>query len=391
MVGIVFNFVRALVPTLVAVSLGFAMFEWHSSLTNPDSSWGKLLEHLGLAFWVTGIVILLYEYGAKEKEIHESLSKLNKLIALKGREQMVTCFELLFKDEKGKSPAHLLDTRKNLENLVNEILELQQKKIWAKDKYIGFLNYLLTDVVLKNASNLVEIGGIGHKNFHVPLAAEMADRILTAQISAMGKGHTYDVISDLSSWQNDQLSLFREETKKRVGKKVKVRRVFIILNPHRILDRMVAYDDAASKITAIRKILELHLRDSSEWGMCDGRPRYKIKVLGTRELETSAKRKYLEDMDISKKHFGLFNHGDGIVQFTVTKPDLSDMALSTDPNLIEDDLAVFNAVWDHASTPLTQEWIDQIILKLELIVGQPHAGESNAAEKMLVKDVPGLQ
>src|SRR5205823_4913196 len=130
----------------------------------------------GVAFWVTGIVILLYEYGAKEKKVHESLSTLNKLIREEAGKNMNVCFELLFKANKGERQDHLNKACENLTALINYILELQQKKLWAKDKYIDFLNYLLDEVVLNNASNLVEISGKGNEKFQVPTAAEIAEK-----------------------------------------------------------------------------------------------------------------------------------------------------------------------------------------------------------------------
>src|SRR5260370_27228653 len=117
-----FNLIRAWIPTIFAGGLGWAMFEWHDSLTNPASVWAKLLEHLGVAFWVTGIVILLYEYGAKEKKVHDSLETLNKLSASQGQEQMRICCDLLFRDALGNRPAHLRDIHQNLLEFVNDIL-----------------------------------------------------------------------------------------------------------------------------------------------------------------------------------------------------------------------------------------------------------------------------
>ncbi|HEV7684647.1 MAG TPA: hypothetical protein VGO68_21235 [Pyrinomonadaceae bacterium] len=363
-----FGFIRKIVPTLVAIGVGWLMFKWHASLSNPDTDWGRLLEHIGNAFWVTGIVILLYEYGAKEKKVHDSLNTLNGLIREEAGENMEKYLDVLFRDHKGDRPDYLNRASCNLRELIKSFLELQHKNLWAKDKYIDFINYLLTDVVLVNANNLVEIASVGDKAFHVPSSEKMADHILAAQMSAMEKDNKYHVISDLSSWQSNQLSEFRKVTQERVGKGVTVRRIFNILHLDRALDRMVTHDDDQSRINDLRKILDEHLKDAQDWGdRAEGEPLYEIRVMGREELKDSSKRRFLEEMNIHDKHFGLFDHADGIVRFTVTRPNLSDMALSADPNRIEDDLSVFNAAWEYCSSSLTEKQVNRIIATVQLL------------------------
>jgi hypothetical protein len=338
----------------------------------------RLLEHFSISFFITGIVLFLYEYGAKEKKVHESLVTLNQLITKAAGLELDRLLEIRFRDETGNCPSHLDKSRDQIETLINKVLELQGKKIrvdgkwidlWAKDKYIDFINHLLTDVVVRNANNLVDIGNIGDKTFHVASPENIADKILAAQMSAMEKSNQYDVISDLTSWQNGQLSEFRTITKERVGKGVTVRRIFNIIHLERTLDRMVTHRDDNARLTDLRNILRQHLDDSQDWGTKDdGKSKYEIRIVGHAELESSAKKNYLEDNGIHDAHFGLFDHGEGVVRFTVTKPNLSDMGLSTDLDRIEANRSVFNTVWDLASNELTEEQFTRIIGELERIV-----------------------
>lgn len=365
-----YNLIRAYVPGIVSLFIGLALLLWQALLPNTESLGGKLLEHLGVAFLVTAIVILFFEAGSNEKKIHESLKTLNQLVRGRAEEKMNTCYDLIFRDDQGEQPSHLKKACENLRTLSSYILNLNEQRLWAKDKYIDFINYLLEDVVLRNAVNLVQIGGKGSENFHVPSPAKIAEKILTLQMSAMEKGNTYDVVSDISSWQNNQLGGFRDETGERVAYGVKVRRIFNITRLDKVLDRMAGHDEDTFKINEIREILEEHLKDSEAWGMDNGIPRYEVRVVGKGEVENSQRRRYLEEQEVNIKHFGLFNRGEGIVQFTVTKPDLSDMKLSTDLHNIENDLSVFNAIWYYASAPLSEDRIDQVVQELSEVAEQ---------------------
>lgn len=377
MIDFLLNVVRKFVATWVSLLLGLIIFACEY-LVEPHTFPERLLEHFSISFFITGIVLFLYEYGAKEKKVHESLVTLNQLITKAAGLELDRLLEIRFRDETGNCPSHLDKSRDQIETLINKVLELQGKKIrvdgkwidlWAKDKYIDFINHLLTDVVVRNANNLVDIGNIGDKTFHVASPENIADKILAAQMSAMEKSNQYDVISDLTSWQNGQLSEFRTITKERVGKGVTVRRIFNIIHLERTLDRMVTHRDDNARLTDLRNILRQHLDDSQDWGTKDdGKSKYEIRIVGHAELESSAKKNYLEDNGIHDAHFGLFDHGEGVVRFTVTKPNLSDMGLSTDLDRIEANRSVFNTVWDLASNELTEEQFTRIIGELERIV-----------------------
>src|ERR1044072_385654 len=377
MIDFLLNVVRKFVATWVSLLLGLIIFACEY-LVEPHTFPERLLEHFSISFFITGIVLFLYEYGAKEKKVHESLVTLNQLITKAAGLELDRLLEIRFRDETGNCPSHLDKSRDQIETLINKVLELQGKKIrvdgkwidlWAKDKYIDFINHLLTDVVVRNANNLVDIGNIGDKTFHVASPENIADKILAAQMSAMEKSNHYDVISDLTSWQNGQLSEFRTITKERVGKGVTVRRIFNIIHLERTLDRMVTHRDDNARLTDLRNILRQHLDDSQDWGTKDeGKSKYEIRIVGHAELESSAKKNYLEDNGIHDAHFGLFDHGEGVVRFTVTKPNLSDMGLSTDLDRIEANRSVFNTVWDLASNELTEEQFTRIIGELERIV-----------------------
>jgi hypothetical protein len=116
-------------------------------------------------------------------------------------------------------------------------------------------------------------------------------------------------------------------------------------------------------------MLRQHLDDSQEWGTKDdGKPKYEIRIIGQAELQSSVKTSYLEDNGIYEAHFGLFDHGEGVVRFTVTKPNLSDMSLSTDLDRIEANRSVFNTVWNYASDEFTEQQFTRIIGELERIV-----------------------
>ena len=251
----------------------------------------------------------------------------------------------------------------NLGTLIGAVSVLNADKSWATDRYITFISGLLNSVLDRNA---MELKALLTTNCHLKFpknAAEMADQILAEQMNAMQKNDGYDVISDIPSWRNGQLSRFHLATKQAITKKgVSVRRVFNL--------QWTTNDPEPANLKAdeISNILMEHWHAANEWKDRINTPRYEVRVFsgsGPTKLLSSFNR------DVRKAHFGLFRHKskqgkepkEVYVRFRVPEYHLREMILNRQQATVKEDLDFFEAFWN-ASKPLTKRSIARISKRL---------------------------
>jgi hypothetical protein len=366
----------------------------HTTLAGLPQFFAFIFEHLGIGFIVAAIAVFFYEWGAHIKKtmsvgsrLAASISQIEdtkKLInrndeltaALAQTEQVMEALELtgrLYRDisiaakhnlkwslndlfigpstkiqEYVNRPEYLI----TLEEAVNEVEQLavclsklRKDNAWGNDKYIKFITEHINEVVGHNARAFSAlIRGAGKQEFTVPpTAAGMAAQILAKQMEAMKEGDSYDVISDLTSWQDTQLDKLFEKTGEAVRENdIKVRRVFnLIPYIRRGRDNPLPHN--------YLNILTNHLRASEMWKGKNGKGNYEIKILWPKDYDENLKNNpSLKGTDVASLHFGLFIHGDQCVKFQVTKTDLSDMELCRQA-YENNDSRLFGVIWMAAS------------------------------------------
>jgi TIR domain-containing protein len=248
---------------------------------------------------------------------------------------------------------------KNLGTLIGAVSVLNADKSWATDRYITFISGLLNSVLDRNAMELKALLTTNCRLKFPKNAAEMADQILAEQMNAMQENDAYDVISDIPSWRNEQLSRFHLATEQAVTKKgVSVRRVFNL--------DWTSDDPEPPKLKSdeISNILLEHLRAANQWKDRTNTRRYEVRVFRSSKLT-----KFLSSFNrnVRKAHFGLFRHKskrgkqpkEVYVRFRVPESHLQEMILNRQQATVKDDLVFFDAFW-HASTRLTKNSIRRI-------------------------------
>lgn len=404
----------------------------HSYLAIPWGVSAVVFEHLGIGLIVAAIAVFFYEWGAHIKKTIERGDRLAKAMDLfnkmKSNEQrsdeltravhevdgMLTILNTQTRAneaaaatgkqalERGlniviggvRTPTDAFESQvlreavANCGQLIFAIESLRITGTWPNYRYIKFLSDLLKETVGENAEKFSTLYKTrkGEQHFMVPPnAAEMADAILATQIEAIVDGDSYDVISDLGSWDKKQLAKLHRATSHAVNERdVCVRRVFNLYDLPRPFKSAKEMRDAKENISSI---LNDHLLNSREWKGKNGRGCYQIKIL-KREAFQNLKRKY--GIEKAELHFGIFSHhlpcektekikrpnetsstdeaeNSISVVFKVSQPDLSDMALTIDPELIKKRRNIFDDAWlwatelpvDEAASKLLRDLLDQ--------------------------------
>ena len=378
-----------------------------------------VLEHLGIGLIVAAIAVFFYEWGAHIKktmalgsslaasinQIEDTKKLINRneelTAALDQAAQVMEALELtgrLYRDisiaakrnlkwslqdlfvgpstklkEYVDRPEYLRileEAANEVEQLVLSLSKLRKDNAWGNYQYIEFIKEYINEVVGHNARSFSALTrGAGKQDFTVPpTAAGMAARILAKQMEAMNEGDHYDVISDLTSWQDTQLDKLFEKTAEVVEESdIKVRRVFnLIPYIRRGHDKPLP----ASCVS----ILTNHLRASETWKGKKGIGAYEIKLLWPKDYEEKLKNSpILKGIDVASLHFGLFIHEDQCVKFQVTKSDLSDMELCRQPSENNDSMlfkTILSASSEVPSGRSTEESVSLIINELERLRGR---------------------
>ncbi|HBB87910.1 MAG TPA: hypothetical protein DC047_09870 [Blastocatellia bacterium] len=390
LVGLVFGFFFVAAHYFFNLIKGILEANSHSYWAWLFGVLAILSEHLGIGLIVAAIAVFFYEWGAHIKKTIERGDRLANAINLfnqmKSNEQRTDELTRAINDvdrmltilntqnraneaaaatgrkalEKGLStvigglpprvdPVEskvLGEAIANCGQLIFAIESLRVMGTWPNYSYIKFLSDLLKVTVGENAEKFSALYKTkkGEQHFIVPPnAAQMADAILATQIEAIEESDSYDVISDLGSWDNKQLTKLHGATSDAVNKRdVCVRRVF---NPYDMPKPLRTSKEVKDAKNYISCVLNSHLMDSRGWKGRNGSGRYDIKVLERDGFE-KLKGKYSDNKDW---HFGIFSHGSISVIFKVSKPDLSDMALTIDPELINAKRSIFDDAWNWAT------------------------------------------
>lgn len=382
-VGLVFGFGLLIIQKLLDQLSGYLGYS-HKFWAEFVHFLAFMAEHLGIGFVVAAIAVFFYEWGAHIKKTMALAARLSRSIArieetktIIDRQDEVAgaldqthklmdslhLTERLYQDIDKASRFNLkvcltgmiggpLKKRseyseraiESCERLILAIKKLREDATWGNDKYVEFIARHVAEVVGHNAEALSNLRRNGNKqDFTVPpTAAGMAAEILSRQMEAMEGGDGYDVISDLTSWEDSQLAELLNATKTAVeSDKVQVRRIFNLL-PYTIRGPF------KKKLPAKHyEILEDHLRASETWKGRNGQGCYQIKILWREGYQSLREDPHWRNTEIERLHFGLFSHADESVKFSVTKTDLSDMEMRRQSRGNEDE-RLFTALWKAA-------------------------------------------
>lgn len=325
-----------------------------------------IVEHVGLGLIVAAISVFGYEWGARWSETIGLSKRLEELLVAQGPQALDRALGELIGFDKRRLPGGARDIAANcttvimaISNLLRTPAEGARRRV--DEQYASFVSGLLKSVVAKNADALVNLRQKAEVRFKVPAtAAVLADDILAAQMRALKKGDTYEVVSDLGSWRGEQLQDFSDATRSAVESGVVVQRIFNLFG-----------DAGDNKLTGIDigNILHSHLAAMTHWKDPRRRGRYVAKVFGTYEKATNLFTQ-LTEARLATTHFGIFKLGPAaLVQFRVTKDDLSEIMISRDPDEAKEQSQLFATLWE-ISSELSEATILRLTKEHEVETGK---------------------
>jgi hypothetical protein len=279
-----------------------------------------------------------------ELERQEKLAALKaELAALRTREVWETfdlsLTELLGADEKRSR------LRNHLRLIVECAFKLKQRQNTNTVQYLNVISWLISETVVENARTLENLsnGTQAEWRYKVPTSsATMAARILGAHMKVLEPRDSYDTISDVRLWENEQLKYFADKTREALGKGVKVRRAFNLCT----LD--VPKNDGAETtrfLNRINAIIDEHIQlMKTHAGFYSVRF---FSMVNAPRVRATTGRKIT---DIQGANFGLFRNvdPDRIIRFVVEDINLSSMRISY-CNPDHADVQLFEAMWGEAT------------------------------------------
>lgn len=355
--------------TTIAVSIGLALTLWLGpKLASESPKWALVLEHVGLGFIVAGLSVFAYETGAHMKgvvdlstilarSIEERVAPIAQAVGEAALSRALR--ELLVGDNEIKP--YVAKAITQCKDLVIALSNLEKSGIWAHEQYVEFVSYLLGYVV-QNAKALQSLGHPeqpGQYFYTMPTSTAASAIILTNQMKALMPGDCYDVLSDLTSWKDEQLKGFLNSTDLVIRNQgVKVVRIFNLCHAH---------SKGLQRIKALQ-ILTDHLDHSSQLGVINAsHRRYEVLIITEIELGKENDEEYRER--IRQAHFGIFTRKiDNLkLRVEVKMPDLSHMVLTNNHEEVARDYDLFTRARVIAK-PLTnveeiEKFLDQAGLK----------------------------
>lgn len=349
--------------TLLGLLIGLLLFLLEHHLKPhyvPDDFGVRLLEHLGVGFWVSSIAVFFYEWGAHIKKTMELSEELVKVLTVKAQDALEESLLIML----GKDSQIL---REKLAQLVNDIGMLQQQPTWVGNGYVGVVEWLLDEVVLQNVQAFGKLKEGALETFAVPPnAAEMADQILAAQMRVMKSKDSYDVISDITSWRNDGLEVFKEASSAAMVKEgVRVRRIFNLFHLDLPEVDNPLYEESCKEAISI---LEDHFEYAGIYKNTNTGGKYEVRIFGLDESNKLKGRESRLKEKLKRAHFGLFRQNKApksIICFQVEESDLSDMLLSLGARATKSNVRLFDTMWK-AARSLAEDSIKDIINNLDL-------------------------
>jgi hypothetical protein len=349
-----------LLGVLFVIVSKFIPFIWEFiELSMKGKSTASLIvKETGVGLIVASIAVFGYEWRSHSKHALELSQKLEKMLAAKGEEALDESLTALL---SGDEDTDLF--RENIIDFVKTANNLSNKQTPDTVQYLRVLSWIFDQTVKKNAGNLVglvedDAGAEWHYN--VPKPAEVAGRILGAQIKVLSSGDSYDSISTVDFWRDDSLDYFFNKTKEAVTRNnVIVRRIFNLCNINDLSKEVIkaksnnkkgkpykVNEVIKKKLDSITNILERHkeLADQSNGN-------YKIQFLSSFQTaaiidtQTEFSKKELEDT-----HFGLFRNSSSkqIIKFVAETTSLSKMGLGYCHSK-DKEVKMFEVLWKASS------------------------------------------
>ncbi|HEV7667596.1 MAG TPA: hypothetical protein VGS22_03665 [Thermoanaerobaculia bacterium] len=326
---------------LFGCGTGLGLAAWSSAL--DEGFWKPLLEHLGMGLIVSAIAIVLYEWRSEIPKILGLAKNLAAVSRAEGREGLDRILETLIGNEKSL-PEGARDVRENCQTVILTLSELLSHQSRISDQYAGFISSLLRVVVNKNLKAFSDLTTGSTALFHVPAsAAVLADDALSAQMTALDTGDSYDVVSDLRTWQEGQLAGFQAATEAAANRGVRIRRLFNLAHNN---NRGLSAD-------TVQKILENHVESMAKTARLDGSdPPYQVRVLT---------KKNVKDLHVADTHFGIFCLKDGpALNFQFVLGNLSEIVISPATRGANSKHDEFERLWSEAPK-LTPAYLEEMV------------------------------
>jgi hypothetical protein len=311
-----------------------------------------ITEHLGVGVIVATVVIVGIEWRSRMRDESDSplAAELMReardlkdardiLVSAKGRDSLAALLKLLLPMEGG-TQEYRKEMIQQILLLVDNMPRLAKAAIWAPH----FITELLKLVVVSNAARLSYLGEPGDQAFVTLTGAEVADMILAAQMQTLGDGDSYDVISHLTAWKDNQLSRLQEATCNATGKGVKVRRIFNLLKENYTL---------TVEPREARDYLQSHLSDMKRLGA----DKYEVKIFFPEDIDKIPR----FSNDMRRAHFGIFTHQGQRLRVEVTNENLASMKMSRQQEDFRVQSELFEAAWYAIHTTLDQSVIERVV------------------------------
>lgn len=328
----------------------------------------KLIEHLGMGFFVAAIAVFFYEWGAHLKD---SLRLREDSMHLRSDSMQLRSDSMLLRDDSVKLSTELKEIRDavatnalenvflanlrgegsdkmvhNLGVLVHHLKGLQEQGDWVKEGYIQFLGHSLENLT-KNAERLCNLSTPqkqDHNEFHVIARspATSTDDILAEQMRLLPHGSRYSVVSNIESWEGGQLSELGRASEMAVRKGVHIRRIFVLGG------------DGANRSTTpleeTRQVLLDHCNAAKSWTSGVG-GKYEMRILDVDRLQSLrlVSKKVADAVEfVFDTHYGVFERDQELycLRVEVSEKDLSDLRMTRMAPASATELQRFNTAWE---------------------------------------------
>jgi hypothetical protein len=239
--------------------------------------------------------------------------------------------------------------------------------------YLPIVSWWLDLAVRRNLKSLADFADRHEGKWTLSLkldAAQIAGRLLAAQMKQLQSGSSYDSATKLRLWRSGNLAYFFEKTEQAIARGARVRRIFVVCEMR--VDGAREYQ-RKSEIDTIVRILRSHLDLASRHPSSNTSDAtagsYEVRVFGWEELEKVGRLTGETPEPICLGDpVGLFRILDGersqLLKFVSREPDLSEVEFG----LVEEsdrDVQRFEVMWKASqASPLSAQRIDEIEAQL---------------------------
>jgi len=257
----------------------------------------ELLNHIGSAFIVSAVVVVMYEWGSATKHsldlagalTYTLQNHIDTILNRSAHEQIANSMRQIAGWESEPFARQLTKFAKAIQTLS------EKERDWAAPAYRDFIEWYheqltrYTHELAELSTNLREDPNSRTEfRFVLPAATDVADVMLEKVTKEMGAKGTYYAVSNAFTWT--KLTRFRAAQQEAIKNGLEVQRIFIIgTDPDRHVDLSVAM-----------KVLLGHHDDAEK-----SNGKYKIKLIDWPQFEDFVKR--TPEMP---KHFGIFQPQD---------------------------------------------------------------------------------